>query len=284
MVPVFACSARCRWRRSQAATARVASMRLDRALVSECDRRRWTLPRKRREAGAPEGLVIVADEQTAGRGRRGRDVELAAGRRACICRSFFVRHSKAMRGRLLSLMTLAAGVAARDGDRARAGLSPDLKWPNDLMCRPAQARRHPRRRPRSRTRRPGGGGRRRRQHPVGRTSRRHRRARDVDSRPSSVGRVDRASRARRIAGRQYRGSTTRLRRGDADDILRAWRAGGAVSERAQSSNGTRPTASGRARRRASIDDWRAAGCAPRPAAERIVGGRAPLDLASLDAV
>jgi BirA family biotin operon repressor/biotin-[acetyl-CoA-carboxylase] ligase len=77
--------------------------------------------------GAPHGVVIVADEQTAGRGRRGSVWASPPG--AGLYLSFISRPSI----NHLSLLTLAAGVAVREGIERATGLSADLKWPNDLM-------------------------------------------------------------------------------------------------------------------------------------------------------
>jgi len=83
--------------------------------------------------GAAEGVVIVADEQTAGRGRRGRSWSSPAG--AGLYLSFVLRPAlDADAGvRLLALVTLAAGVAVRDAIIGASGLAPELKWPNDLV-------------------------------------------------------------------------------------------------------------------------------------------------------
>jgi BirA family biotin operon repressor/biotin-[acetyl-CoA-carboxylase] ligase len=83
--------------------------------------------------GAPNGVVIVADEQTAGRGRRG--TTWASPAAAGLYFSFIARSGDATAGvtSALSLITLAAGVAVRDGIAAATGLAPDLKWPNDLI-------------------------------------------------------------------------------------------------------------------------------------------------------
>ncbi len=85
------------------------------------------------QAGAAEGLVIVADEQTAGRGRRGRSWSSPAG--AGLYLSFVLRPTlDADAGvRLLALVTLAAGVAVRESIINASGLVPELKWPNDLV-------------------------------------------------------------------------------------------------------------------------------------------------------
>jgi len=80
--------------------------------------------------GARHGVVVVADEQTAGRGRRGSTWQSPPG--AGLYLSFVARHQ----GSALSLITLAAGVAVRDGIAAATGLSADVKWPNDLIVGP----------------------------------------------------------------------------------------------------------------------------------------------------
>jgi BirA family biotin operon repressor/biotin-[acetyl-CoA-carboxylase] ligase len=82
--------------------------------------------------GAAEGAVVVADEQTAGRGRRGRGWQSPSG--AGLYMSIVLRPSRDAAGaRVLSLITLAAGVAVRVGIGRATGLWPDLKWPNDLL-------------------------------------------------------------------------------------------------------------------------------------------------------
>jgi BirA family biotin operon repressor/biotin-[acetyl-CoA-carboxylase] ligase len=80
--------------------------------------------------GARHGVVIVADEQTAGRGRRGATWQSPPG--AGLYFSFVARPDHPA----LSLITLAAGVAVRDGVQAATGLAADLKWPNDLIVGP----------------------------------------------------------------------------------------------------------------------------------------------------
>ena len=77
--------------------------------------------------GAAHGVVVAAEEQTAGRGRRGSTWSSPPG--AGLYFSFIARpHTPT-----LSLLTLAAGVAVRDGITTVSGLAPDLKWPNDLL-------------------------------------------------------------------------------------------------------------------------------------------------------
>jgi BirA family biotin operon repressor/biotin-[acetyl-CoA-carboxylase] ligase len=78
------------------------------------------------EAGVAAGLVVGADEQTAGRGRRGREWSSPPG--AGLYFSMLGRPSGGT-----SLVTLAAGVAVRRGIEQAAGLSARLKWPNDVV-------------------------------------------------------------------------------------------------------------------------------------------------------
>lgn len=90
--------------------------------------------------GAPHGVVVAADEQTAGRGRRGSSWVSPPGAGlylSFIARPTFARATgggsdQADRSNL-SLITLAAGVGVRDGIAAATGLAADLKWPNDLL-------------------------------------------------------------------------------------------------------------------------------------------------------
>jgi BirA family transcriptional regulator, biotin operon repressor / biotin---[acetyl-CoA-carboxylase] ligase len=77
--------------------------------------------------GAPEGFIVMADAQTAGRGRRGRTWCSPPG--AGLYVSVVLRPE----ARTLPLVTLMAGVALVDGIRAATGLVTTLKWPNDVM-------------------------------------------------------------------------------------------------------------------------------------------------------
>lgn len=82
--------------------------------------------------GAAEGTVVVADEQTAGRGRRGHEWQSPPGAGLYLSIVFRPRHDAAG-ARVASLITLAAGVAVRTGIGRATGLWADLKWPNDLL-------------------------------------------------------------------------------------------------------------------------------------------------------
>jgi BirA family transcriptional regulator, biotin operon repressor / biotin---[acetyl-CoA-carboxylase] ligase len=82
--------------------------------------------------GSPHGVVVLADEQTSGRGRRGTTWASPPG--AGLYLSFIARPPiPAAVEAPLSLLTLAAGVAVREGIAATTGLAVDLKWPNDLI-------------------------------------------------------------------------------------------------------------------------------------------------------
>jgi BirA family transcriptional regulator, biotin operon repressor / biotin---[acetyl-CoA-carboxylase] ligase len=79
-----------------------------------------------------EGLIVVADEQTAGRGRRGRTWFSPAGSGLYV--SVVLTPSRARDPRrATSVLTLAGGVALAEGIEAASGLALDLKWPNDLL-------------------------------------------------------------------------------------------------------------------------------------------------------
>ena len=79
--------------------------------------------------GSPGGIVAVADEQTAGRGRHGRTWTAAPG--AALLVSVLLRPD--LPAERLHLVTLAAGVAAADAVREVGAFDARLKWPNDLV-------------------------------------------------------------------------------------------------------------------------------------------------------
>jgi BirA family biotin operon repressor/biotin-[acetyl-CoA-carboxylase] ligase len=79
--------------------------------------------------GASEGLVAVADEQTAGRGRLGRDWIAPPG--ASLLVSVLLRpHLPPER---MHLVTLAAALAAVEAVDDLAGVRATVKWPNDVV-------------------------------------------------------------------------------------------------------------------------------------------------------
>jgi BirA family biotin operon repressor/biotin-[acetyl-CoA-carboxylase] ligase len=93
------------------------------------------------DAGAGEGTVVVAEAQTAGRGRMGRVWHSPAG--AGLYVSIVLRPSPVVqlspgtgfpaRETSTALLTLAAGVALAQGVQAATGLPAEIKWPNDLV-------------------------------------------------------------------------------------------------------------------------------------------------------
>jgi BirA family biotin operon repressor/biotin-[acetyl-CoA-carboxylase] ligase len=77
--------------------------------------------------GEPEGIVLVADHQTAGRGRAGRTWTAPPG--AGLLLSILLRPPAAA----MDLTTMAVAVSAAAAVGAVAGFSPRVKWPNDLV-------------------------------------------------------------------------------------------------------------------------------------------------------
>jgi BirA family biotin operon repressor/biotin-[acetyl-CoA-carboxylase] ligase len=73
--------------------------------------------------------LLIALEQTAGRGRRGRAWVARPGDSL----TFSLRHTFAMRADALSGLSLAVGVVLADALLARGTADIALKWPNDLM-------------------------------------------------------------------------------------------------------------------------------------------------------
>ncbi|HET6956931.1 MAG TPA: biotin--[acetyl-CoA-carboxylase] ligase [Vicinamibacterales bacterium] len=84
-------------------------------------------------ARAEAGLVVVADEQTAGRGRRGHTWFSPPGSGLYVSVVVAPASSPIDPSRATTLLTLAAGVALAEGIEEGCGLQVDLKWPNDLQ-------------------------------------------------------------------------------------------------------------------------------------------------------
>jgi BirA family biotin operon repressor/biotin-[acetyl-CoA-carboxylase] ligase len=86
-----------------------------------------TVAREMAEAGAPNGTVVTADEQTAGRGRQGRTWTAAPGSAllfSAIVRPLAKRHP---------LLPLAVPLAVCEtAERLRRGIECKVKWPNDI--------------------------------------------------------------------------------------------------------------------------------------------------------
>lgn len=88
-----------------------------------------TALRARAQSGAPEGLVLLAAEQTEGRGRAGRDFYSPAGTGLYL--SLLLRPVCATAD--APLLTLAAATAAAEAIEEVTGQSPAIKWVNDLL-------------------------------------------------------------------------------------------------------------------------------------------------------
>src|SRR5277367_3991151 len=88
----------------------------------------------RAAGGAPEGAVLVAEEQSAGRGRLGR--AWVSPPRAALTFSVLLRPAAVPRA-LLGWLPLLAGVAVAAAVRDVAAVDAHLKWPNDVLAGPA---------------------------------------------------------------------------------------------------------------------------------------------------
>ena len=104
--------------------------RFDVDSLAVCDSTNSELMR-RAESGAPAGMVIVADSQTAGRGRRGRSWLSAP--EASLTFSLLWRFNGPLAR--LSGLSLAVGVGLARGLEQLGAQGICLKWPNDLLLR-----------------------------------------------------------------------------------------------------------------------------------------------------
>lgn len=104
--------------------------RFDVDVLGECDSTSSELLR-RAERGAPAGSVIVADQQTAGRGRRGRQWQSSP--EASLTFSLLWRFEGSATH--LSGLSLAIGVGLARALEQLGARDICLKWPNDLLLR-----------------------------------------------------------------------------------------------------------------------------------------------------
>lgn len=81
------------------------------------------------ELGEAHGAVVLAEEQTAGRGRAGRKwlSEKSAGIHCTVLVRPKISPAQA------ALLTLVAGLAVRDAVMEELDVAPDIRWPNDLL-------------------------------------------------------------------------------------------------------------------------------------------------------
>jgi BirA family biotin operon repressor/biotin-[acetyl-CoA-carboxylase] ligase len=80
-------------------------------------------------AGEPEGAIVLAEEQTAGRGRAGRVWHSERGTGLYVTLLLRPRLSPVQ----APLLTMLAGISAHAAIQAQTGFAPELKWPNDLL-------------------------------------------------------------------------------------------------------------------------------------------------------
>lgn len=83
------------------------------------------------ESGAPEGTLIVADMQTAGRGRRGRAWQSPAGTN--VYYTLVLRPD--YKPDRASMVTLVMALAVAEGIETACGLRTQIKWPNDIVIK-----------------------------------------------------------------------------------------------------------------------------------------------------
>lgn len=85
--------------------------------------------KKLAEEGAAHGTLVVADDQSSGKGRRGKNWLMPPG--TTIAMSLVVRPQ--MRPERASMLTLIMGMAAARAVADVTGLNAQIKWPNDLV-------------------------------------------------------------------------------------------------------------------------------------------------------
>lgn len=84
-------------------------------------------------AGHGEGAVVIADRQTAGRGRRGHSWFSPPGAGLYVSVVLAPGRARIAPDRATAMLTLAAGVAIAQAVEQVTGLGPAIKWPNDLL-------------------------------------------------------------------------------------------------------------------------------------------------------
>ena len=81
------------------------------------------------QAGASHGTLIIAEQQSAGRGRRGRSWESPAG--SSIYMTLLLKPE--FEPVKAPMLTLVMAVSVADGIREATGLETSIKWPNDIV-------------------------------------------------------------------------------------------------------------------------------------------------------
>jgi birA, biotin-[acetyl-CoA-carboxylase] ligase region len=88
-----------------------------------------TFARSLREDECPHGTLIVADEQTAGKGRQGRQWQSQKGKNllfSVVIRPLLIQEK-------VRVLPFAAALAAADGIEQESKCAVECKWPNDLL-------------------------------------------------------------------------------------------------------------------------------------------------------
>lgn len=86
--------------------------------------------RRQAELGAVHGTLVVAEQQSSGKGRRGRSWESPKG--SGIWLSLLLRPQ--FEPQLASMLTLVAAMAADEAIRNITGIETGIKWPNDIVA------------------------------------------------------------------------------------------------------------------------------------------------------
>ncbi len=86
--------------------------------------------KRQAEAGAGNGLLVIGEQQSAGRGRRGRTWESPKG--SGIFMSLLLKPDIAPGH--ASMLTLVMGLAVRDALEQMGVPDVQIKWPNDIIC------------------------------------------------------------------------------------------------------------------------------------------------------
>lgn len=87
------------------------------------------LAHEQARAGAQDGLLLIAEEQTAGRGRLDRSWWAPPG--TCLLMTLLLRPALSVAN--AGQLTMCLGLGAAEGIAAVTGVEAQLKWPNDLL-------------------------------------------------------------------------------------------------------------------------------------------------------
>lgn len=87
--------------------------------------------KRRAEAGAGHGMLVIAEKQEAGKGRRGRSWSSPSGSGIWMTLLLKPEFSPSQ----AAMLTLVAAMAAEAGIRKETGLETGIKWPNDIVIK-----------------------------------------------------------------------------------------------------------------------------------------------------